>query len=70
MTVQAETPVILHQGRYRVYEKPDGTLRIQYRRDDRDTDDFLEIPGQAIRMAKAMSEGKLNPLQALKMLRQ
>jgi len=62
-------PVVLHQGRYRLYEKPDGTLRIQYRRDDKETDDVLEIPGAMIRIAKMMSEGNLNPLRAIKMMR-
>jgi hypothetical protein len=62
-------PKVLHQGRYRLYEKPDGSLRIQYRRDDREEDDFLEIPGAVIRMAKAASEGKMSPLELIRMLR-
>lgn len=62
-------PVVLHQGRYRLYEKPDGTLRIQYRRDDKDVDDVIEIPGAMLRMAKMLSEGNLNPLQAIKIMR-
>lgn len=65
----SNTPVILHEGHYRLYEKSDGTLRIQYRRTDREEDDFMEIPGAVLRMAKAVSEGNLNPLQALKMMR-
>jgi hypothetical protein len=59
-------PVILHQGRYRLYEKPDGTLRIQYQIDGKDTEDFMEIPGAMIKLAKAASEGKLNPMQMMK----
>jgi hypothetical protein len=62
-------PRILHKGVYTLYEKPDGTLRIQYRRTDREEDDYLEIPGPILRLAKAASEGKLNPLEAVKMLR-
>jgi len=63
------TPRVLHKGVYTLYEKPDGTLRIQYRRTDREEDDFMEIPGAILRLAKAASEGKLNPLEAVKMLR-
>jgi hypothetical protein len=62
-------PRILHEGQYRLYEKPDGTLRIQYRRNDREEDDFLEIPGSIIRMSKLASEGKLNPLKAMQAIR-
>lgn len=59
-------PKVLHEGRYRLYEKPDGTMRIQYRRDDKDEDDFVEIPGAMIALAKAASEGKLSPVDLLK----
>lgn len=59
-------PVVLHQGRYRLYEKPDGTMRIQYRRDDKDTDDFFEIPGAMIALAKAAAEGKMSPMDMMK----
>lgn len=62
-------PRVLHQGRYRLYEKPDGSLRIQYRRDDRDEDDYLEIPGAILRLAKLASEGKITPLAAMKAMR-
>lgn len=67
--IDPNAPRILHEGKYRLYEKSDGTLRVQYRRTDRDEDDYLEIPGPVLRMAKAVSEGNLNPLQALKALR-
>jgi len=63
--VAAPTPIVLHQGRYRLYEKTDGTIRIQYRRDDKDTDDFMEIPGAAVALAKAASEGTLTPIQMM-----
>ncbi len=65
----ATAPRILHKGVYSLYEKPDGTLRIQYRRTDRDEDDFIEIPGPILRLAKLASEGKMNPIEAVKMLR-
>lgn len=59
-------PVVLHQGRYRLYEKPDGTLRIQYRRDDKEEDDFIEIPGMMIALSKAAAEGKMSPVQMMR----
>jgi hypothetical protein len=62
-------PKIVHKGVYTLWEKPDGTLRIQYRRDDRDEDDFMEIPGAILRMAQMVGEGKMNPLAALKAMR-
>lgn len=59
-------PVILHEGRYRLYEIPDGSLRIQYRRDDKDEDDFVVLPGAMIRLAKMASEGNMSFPQFLK----
>lgn len=67
--VLPDKPRVLHKGVYTLWEKPDGTLRIQYRRDDSETDDFMEIPGAMLRIAKAMSEGKMNPLAAFKAMR-
>jgi hypothetical protein len=57
-------PHILHKGVYTLYEKPDGTLRVQYRRSDKDEDDHLEIPGFMLALAKELSSGNLNPMQA------
>jgi len=62
-------PHVIHKGVYTLWEKPDGTLRIQYRRDDRDEDDFMEIPGAILRVAQMVGEGKMNPLTALKAMR-
>jgi hypothetical protein len=59
-------PVVVHKGVYTLWEKPDGTLRVQYRRDDKDADDFVEMPGAMIRMFKAAQEGKMNPMELLK----
>jgi hypothetical protein len=58
-------PTVVHQGKYRLYEKPDGTLRVQYQRDDRDEEDYFELPGPMVALAKAASEGKLNPMQMM-----
>jgi hypothetical protein len=68
-TPEPVLPHIVHRGVYTLWEKPDGTLRIQYRRDDRDEDDFMEIPGGILRVAQMVGEGKMNPLTALKAIR-
>jgi hypothetical protein len=67
--VQTGEPKIVHKGVYTLWEKPDGTIRIQYRRDDKDEDDFMEIPGAILRMAQMVGEGKMNPLAAFKAIR-
>jgi hypothetical protein len=70
MSVETESiPHIVHKGVYTLWEKPDGTIRIQYRRDDKDEDDFMEIPGAILRMAQMVGDGKMNPLAALKAMR-
>jgi hypothetical protein len=61
-------PVVVHQGVYTLWQKPDGTLRVQYRRDDKEEDDWFELPGMMIKMAKAASEGKMNPMELVKEL--
>jgi hypothetical protein len=58
-------PKIVHQGRYRLYENPDGGLRIQYRRDDKDDDDFVQLPGPIVALGKAAAEGNMSPLEMM-----
>jgi hypothetical protein len=64
--VMSNKPTIVHKGAYTLWEKPDGTLRIQYRRVDSDKDDFFELPGAMVKLAKAASEGKMNPMDMMK----
>jgi hypothetical protein len=59
-------PVIVHEGRYRLYRKPDGTMRVQYRRNDKEIDDFFEIPGAMVALAQAASEGTISPMILIK----
>jgi hypothetical protein len=59
-------PVVLHEGRYRLYQTPDGGMRIQYRRDDKTEDDFVQIPGPIVALSKAAAEGKLSPMELMK----
>lgn len=62
----ASLPVIIHKGVYTLYQKPDGSLRVQYRRDDKDEDDFFELPGVMVRLAKAAAEGKASPMDMVR----
>lgn len=59
-------PVIVGQGRYRLYRKPDGTMRVQFRQDGLDEDAFFEFPAALLVLAQQAAEGKLNPLQMMK----
>ena len=62
-------PVVIHKGVYTLWGLPDGGIRVQYKREDKTGEDHMELPGMVVRMAKAMSEGKLSPLQAIKMMK-
>lgn len=53
-------PTVVHEGRYRLYEKPDGGMHLVYKRDDRETEEHMELPGQMIRLAKMASEGNMS----------
>jgi hypothetical protein len=53
-------PVIVHEGRYRIYQKPDGGMHLVYKRDDKETEEHMEIPGAMLRLAKAASEQNLS----------
>jgi hypothetical protein len=58
-------PKVVHEGRYRLYENPDGGLRIQYRRDGKDEDDFVQLPGPIVALGKAAAEGSLSPIELM-----
>lgn len=59
-------PVVVGQGRYRLYRKPDGTMRVQFRDDSADEDAFFEFPGALLVLAKNAAEGNMNPLVMMK----
>lgn len=61
--IPSTIPRMLHKGKYALWEKPDGTLRIQFKRDDMENEEFFEIPGFVLALGKAASEGKLSPIQ-------
>jgi hypothetical protein len=59
-------PVVIHQGHYRLYEKPDGGLRLQYRRDDKDEDDFIELPAALVRLLNKAQEGNMSAMEMMR----
>jgi hypothetical protein len=59
-------PKVIHQGRYRLYEKPDGGLRLQYKRDDKDEEDYLEIPGMMVRLLNRAQQGDMSPMEFMR----
>jgi hypothetical protein len=64
--VEVIAPKIIHEGRYRLYENPDGGLRIQYRRDDKEEDDFVQLPGPIVALGKAAAEGNMSPVELMR----
>lgn len=60
-------PVPFMQGRFNVYETPDGGYHIAYKKDGEEKVEHIELPGPLLRAAQMLSEGKLNPMAALKM---
>jgi len=61
-------PKVLHEGRYRLYEKPGGDLHLVYKRDDQETEQHMEIPGKLLGLAQRAAEGKLSPMDVVKEL--
>ena len=59
-------PVVIHQGRYRLYEKPDGGMRLQYKRDDRDAEDYIELPGAMVKLFNKAQEGNMSPMEFMR----
>jgi hypothetical protein len=64
--LEIAVPKIVHEGRYRLYENPDGGLRIQYRRDDKEEDDFVQLPGPIVALGKAAAEGNMSPVELMR----
>lgn len=59
-------PVIVGQGRYRLYKKPDGTMRVQFRQDGTDEDAFFEFPGALLILAQKAAQGDMNPITMMR----
>lgn len=65
-TEQITEPVIVHQGRYRLWKKPDGGLHLVYQRDDRDAADHMDIPGVFIAIFESAAAGNLSPMEMMR----
>lgn len=59
---------LLMNGKFSLYETPEGGLHIAYSPDGEEETKHLEIPAMVVRMARMSAEGKLNPLQAFRMM--
>lgn len=63
-------PRVVHEGKYRLYEKSDGTLHLVYKPNGAENEEHMEIPGQLIAMAKAAENGSMSPMDMMKMAAQ
>ena len=63
-------PRIMHEGRYRLYEKSDGTLHLVYKPEGAENEEHMEIPGMLIQLAKRAESGTLSPMDMMKMAAQ
>lgn len=61
--IQYPKPTIVHQGRYRLYEKPDGGMHLVYQRDDKNEPDHFDLPGFLVNLARNAGEGKITPME-------
>ena len=59
-------PKILHEGRYRLYQKPTGDLHLVYKPDDQETEQHMEIPGKLLGLAQRAAQGQLSPMDIIK----
>lgn len=56
------------RGRFALYDIPDGGIHISWQPDGSDETQHAEIPGKVLKLAKAASEGNLNPMQMAKIM--
>ena len=52
-------PVILHEGRYRLYRTPLGGLHIVYLPDGADNEEHIDMPAGMLRLSQAMGSGNM-----------
>lgn len=60
---EVSEPIIVHQGRYRLWQKPDGGFHLVYQRDDKDEPDHFELPTILVKLAQGMADGTMSPMQ-------
>lgn len=63
-----DMPVIVHEGRYRLYRKPDGGLHLAYKRDDEEDLQHLDLPAQMVKLAEMAGQGRVSPTDMLREL--
>jgi hypothetical protein len=58
------------RGRFALYDILDGGIHVAWIPEDSPDEEtqHFEVPGMVLRMAKAASEGKLNPADMVKMM--
>jgi hypothetical protein len=61
---------LLMNGKFSLYETPEGGLHVAYVPDGDQDDEpkHLEIPAMVVKMAKASAEGKLSPLAMMRQM--
>lgn len=59
-------PVVIGEGRYRLYRKPDNMMRLQFRQDGMQEDAYFEFPAALLVMAQKAAEGDMNPIQMMR----
>jgi len=59
-------PEILHEGTYRLYKLPNGTLHLVYKRKGNTEEDHMEIPGALMQLAQSAAEGNMSPMDMMK----
>jgi hypothetical protein len=57
---------VVHKGIYTLWKKPDGTLRVQYHRDDKEDEDFFELPAVVIALTESFAKGNMSPVEMMK----
>lgn len=65
---ETAVPVIMSEGNYRLYRKPGGTMRLQFREKTAGEDAFFEFPAALLVMAQRAAAGDMNPVQMMKEL--
>jgi hypothetical protein len=59
-------PTPLMNGKFSLYDTPDGGYVIAYQPEGDQETRRIEVPAIVVRMAKMASEGKLSPVAAMK----
>jgi len=62
-------PDALMNGRFSLYETPEGGFHVAYIADGTEETRHLEIPAMVVKMARLGAEGKLTPMSAMQGLR-